>query len=201
MRKTLTAAFTAAVLGAMPFAGTAAAAAAPTPEEPLHGVQLVDPTGDVWKDATTTTTSRPSADVIGARVFHGVHNLHVTMAFTDLKRLNPQTYTVLVKSGAANRIIKLKAMPGKWQGYVVLKTLDGDRLAFPGLTRTIDYADNVVKMSIPRALLHNPNGVRVQLSNTMFGAGGSTFTDHPFGTTAVPGPTDLTPRLIQYPAS
>ena len=81
-----------------------APAGASAAEAPVSRVALDDPTGDVWAigdgedQEWVSAGDVPTADVVRAVVRHGRRNVVVKMTFTDLRRVEPQSYAATIMS-------------------------------------------------------------------------------------------------------
>ena len=143
-------------------------------EDPVSRVVLEDPTGDVWAIAEgeneewVSAGDVPTADVVRAVVRHGRHKVVVTLTFTDLRRVEPQSYAATIMSRQQYGAVFVTAGPGRWRGrhQLVNSTLADVRC--PKLTHSISYDTEQVTVSVPRSCVGRPKWVRVDMANFMF---------------------------------
>lgn len=192
VKQTLLAA-AAIALAASPLTGHAAT----SPPATVHAVVLADGPADVWTFSDVTVgydpAVQPDADVLEARIAHGMNAVRVRLVFDDLQRVNTQWYWCLIRTpdGATSWFV-LEARDGHWRG-TAYQEIEGEWVRVSGLTRHIDYASDVVTLGVARTLLDRPAWVRVKLWNELGLSDHSTFfTDNP--TTASPHPK-FTARL------
>ncbi len=137
-------------------------------------VVLGDATGDVWSIAEgenaelTQEGDEPTADVERAVVRHGRYRVVVRMRFTNLRRLEPQSYIATIVSRGDYGALFLSAGPRRWKGRHVLVDEQFGRVKCEGLRHTIGYDTDRVRVAIPRNCIDRPAWVRVELSNYMF---------------------------------
>jgi hypothetical protein len=196
---------TAAVIGA--FLVSAALAATPPAvagDEPLTKVVLRDGTGDVWRMTlgSADKVRRPAADVKRAVVRHVPATVRVRMRFADLRRAGSQSYQVTYRTpGGGYYLAVLESLPGARSGRSSLWGMESERrLRCPELRHRIDYARDLVALSVPRSCLGDPSWVRVNMTNLLAPledptGDGRIFVDNPHNHR--PWSEAFTPRLYR----
>ena len=163
-----------AAVVAVPLVFTTGPAAAATEEEAPSRVVLPDPTGDVWMigegedEEWTSAGDMPTADVTRAVVRHGRFKLVVRMTFSNLRRVDPQSYDAMHMSRSGYGAMFVWTGPGRWGGRHMLVDEEFGKVKCPGLDHDIDYAEDRILMTVPRKCIDRPDWVKVGLSNTMF---------------------------------
>lgn len=165
--------FAAAVL-VLPNSAVPVSSAASAIEDPVSRVVLDDPTDDVWAIAEgeneewVSAGDLPTADVVRAVVRHGRYKVAVKMTFTNLRRVEPQSYNAMLVSRRQYGAAFVSAGPGRWKGRHVLVDGNWSKVKCPRLSHSIDYVTEQVTMSVPRSCIGRPNWVRVGMVNYMF---------------------------------
>ncbi len=158
----------------LPLAGLAVPASAGPAEERISRVLLGDPTGDVWAigegedEQWESAGEAPTADVLGAVVRHGRHKVVVRMTFTNLRRVDPQSYSATIFSRREYGAVFVSAGPGRWKGRHQLVDGSFGSVRCPNLDHSIDYVTEQVTVRVPRSCLGRPRWVRVGIANFMF---------------------------------
>ena len=144
--------------------------------------------GDVWvqgdnPDSWSEHGPRDNVDLKASRVRHAPRKVVTTAWFTDLVRTTDKTVSVFWLRTSAGRTFRVQQAtgPGIRAGQVVfLEYVDGrivDRTC-QGMTREVSYADNLMRVTLPRPCLGRPAWVRYHGSATALTEGpGETYTD------------------------
>jgi hypothetical protein len=126
---------------------------------------------------------RHNVDLTASRVRHAPRRVVTTAWFTDLARTTDKTVTVFFLRTSAGRTfrVQLATGPNIRAGQVVfLEYVDGrivDRTC-PGLRREVSYADDLMRVSLPRPCLGRPAWVRYHGSaNALTEGPGESYTD------------------------
>lgn len=102
-------------------------------------------------------------DISNTTLSHGVHRVAVEVDFVDLKKQNTgggQSLFVSMKTNeGADLNVDLQAWGRDWSGQVGVY---GDRDRCP-VQHSIDYETNLIKVSLPRECLSNPDWVRFRI--------------------------------------
>ncbi len=184
MRRTLT-------LAAMPLLAATSAVPAWSQTAPSTAaravVTLPDARGDVWFQEEDGSWSehgpRRNVDLEATRVRHAPRKVVATAWFTDLARTTDRTVTVFWIHTSADRSFRLQQAtgPGIRSGQVVLVEVVDGRLvdrSCAGLTQTVSYADDLMRVTLPRPCLGRPAWVQYHGSATATEEGpGATYTD------------------------
>jgi hypothetical protein len=131
---------------------------------------LHDARGDMWRsDFSGYTEPAPrtrTGDVRRALVTHGHSKVVIRQRFVDLRRIGDYSlFTARIQTGAKlYRELQVEASRHGWRGTAKVFNRRGDRVACDA-GHQIDYARNVVVMSVPRSCLNNPNRVRATAGN------------------------------------
>lgn len=151
-----------------------------------------DGQGDVvqFDEETETTEPAPAVtqgDIKRTVVDHTAANVVVKTWYVDLQRNNPMQfhYLGLVTNESVRRNLFLLVDPDHPQGQVHFEKGNGDPVACDGLTRSIDYALNTVRLKVPRNCLSGPRWVRAGYATFRITSGGATFADETYRTGAV----------------
>jgi len=135
---------------------------------------LTDPTGDVWAVAEgedahwDSAADVPAADVVRAVVRHGRRNLVARMTFANLRRVEPQSYSVTFVTRERYGAVFVQAGPGRWRGRHLLVDEQFGRVKCPGLRHHIDYGTDEVATVLPRSCIGRPAWVRASMTNLIF---------------------------------
>lgn len=175
-----------AVASALALIAPVAASATPTTSEakPNRAVAK-DQTDDVWvwvpgeKIYVLVEGGYPAADVLKAVVTHWADKVSVTMKLDNLKKQHKQSFGVKIKTPELTRVAWVYAGPGGYKGWHRLEKDSGKQVSAKGMTHGINYKQDVVRMSIPRTLLSDPEWIRVAMVNLLYTAEGGEFVDHP----------------------
>lgn len=137
-----------------------------------------DPRGDVHRvngDDTTAPAARVvNVDLTRVTVAHSSTAVTFTGRYADL-RANDDIITFFAEirtNESVRRMVALTAAPEFRKGQASLFRPDGNGASCPGLRHTIDYATNVVRVSIPRSCLSQPRWVQHRTTASAF-VGGS----------------------------
>lgn len=178
---------TAAVVASLA-AGTASIALVDTarqadPRPVASTVVLLDGPGDVWRSSESTSgftlAPRPDADVLRAKIAIGADALHVKLSFDNLRRAATQWYRATVRTADASYWYVLEAKTGHWSGRMY-RDVEGEWVRDTTVGHSIDYAGDVVKLTIPYSSVGNPAWVQVRLRNDLgLPNGGTFFADNP----------------------
>ena len=178
---------------ALPLAMLAAPSGALAAQAPVSRLVLHDPTGDVWTIPSTedeppvSAGDVPTADVVRAVVRHGRYRVVVKMTFTDLRRVDSQSYSATLASRGWFGGLFVSTGPGVWRGHHILVDEEFAKVKCPKLTHSIDYGTEQVTFAVPRTCIGRPNWVKVGLTNYMFRADSEDvheITDNPHSTGA-----------------
>jgi len=133
-------------------------------------VLLRDAVGDMWlQDQQGNVSEAPNSqvgDVRQALFRHGQKNIVVRQRFVDLRRSGDYAqYVVRIESAKGiYRELRVEASSGSWAGKARVFNRRGD-LVECSTTHDIDYAANLVVMSLPRTCIGTPRTVRATASN------------------------------------
>jgi hypothetical protein len=109
-----------------------------------------------------------NGDITRLRAAHGTHRVKVRLQFQDLQKRNVDGFNhfTRVRTDEKMFLIRLHAYRGWWAGESLLaaKRL----LKCRGLKHHIDYAENTVRVSVPRSCLGRPKWVRVGAATNSF---------------------------------
>jgi hypothetical protein len=159
-----------------------------------HIVQLRDGRGDTWSYTDVSgyePIAQPAADVLRARVTHGQYAVGVRMVFDDLSRTGTMWYRVEIHSPGTTSWYIVEAGSRHYNG-IAYQDVEGEWVQVPGLSNSIDYADDVMTFRVRRAVLGNPPWVRVRLYDDLGLPDHTFFTDNPMNA----GPRSaFTPRI------
>ena len=132
-------------------------------------VMLRDAAGDMWRKDQGNISEAPNSqvgDVRRALFRHDQRNIVVRQRFVDLRRSGDYAqYVVRIESAAGTyREVRVEASPRSWAGKRRVFNRRGD-LVECATTHRIDYATNVVVMTLPRTCIGTPRTVRATASN------------------------------------
>ena len=123
----------------------------------------------------TTNGSRrgdvPTADMIRGVVRHGPYNVIVRMTFTNLRRVEAQSYVATIVSRQQYGAVFVSAGPGRWRGRHQLVDEEFGQVRCRRLRHSIDYATDQVAIMIPRGCIGRPAWVKVSMMNFVFRSG------------------------------
>ena len=154
-------------------------------EAPSSQLVLRDGAGDVWKfypdtERSVRLANFPRADVLRTVVRHGDARLRIRMRFADIRRVGTQLYWVHIRTRLHQYDAVLTSEPGARRGRRYFQGDDGSR-SCEGFARSIRYADDVVRFSIPRECVQEPRWVQVGIFNQLsFRDRGPRYFDTPF---------------------
>lgn len=171
-------------------------AGASAPADPVSRVVLDDPTGDVWSIGSgeqapwISAGAVPTADVVRAVVRHGRHKVVVRMRFSNLRRVEPQSYSAMIVSRRHYGAVFVSAGPKRWMGRHRLVDGNFANVKCPRLSHRINYDTEWISIAVPRRCIGRPRWVKVGMSNFIFrGRTEAEFqeiTDNPHSTSAEP---------------
>lgn len=134
-------------------------------------VVLRDGTGDVWKvnmrtSHWTPVGDRPAADVLRAVVEHRSRVVVIRARFENLRRTGVQIYWAGILTPDDDFFTEVKARPGNRAGrHTLYDGPGGERIDCSGFSHRIDYANDTVKVRVPRTCLDGPRWVRANIGN------------------------------------
>lgn len=140
-------------------------------DEPPTRVVLRDGAGDVWKvnmrtSHWTLVGDLPPADVTRAVVSHRTHAVVVRARYDDLRRIGTQRYFTGMATRRGDFFVEVASRPGSRAGrHTLYDGVAGDRLACKQMSHDIDYANDVVRLRVPRSCLDRPRWVRANVGN------------------------------------
>jgi hypothetical protein len=160
---------------------------------PAEGVErpsrvvLNDGAGDVWagdfSEEEPTRADFPAADVTRAVVKHGTFAVRIRMRIDDLRKIGTQFYQAEIRTPRSEYFAAVVSQAGARRGQ---EEFDGARRC-RAMTHKIDYANDVLRMRIPRSCLGRPRWVRVTLLNAVVNETEETFyVDNPHNHQAFP---------------
>jgi hypothetical protein len=153
-------------------------AMAPAAAAEARSITNIDQRGDVFSfDESENPTPEPgivNGDILKTRLSHGINRVRVKVRFADLKRKGAfRGEYVRIRTNAGVRgSVSLYAGPGDWQGFAQLNRNDGTHFGC-SIGHSISYADNIVRLSVPRSCLDNPRWVRLGVGSFWYSADGS----------------------------
>lgn len=176
-------------------AGASPALGTPRPT----AVTLTDGPGDVWTtsvggDSYTPAPGRRVGDVLGMRVVHRHRTLTVRLVFAELRRQGAWAHEFALRTETGLLYAQVESTGRRPAGRHHLWQRDGDRLVCHAMSHTIDYAEDVVTLRIPRTCMDVPRWVRV-LSYVVHETGSVLTLDNPHN--REPHPTGFTKRLYR----
>jgi hypothetical protein len=135
-----------------------------------------DARGDVVKatydENTQAETIEPAprqtaGDITGIVVRHAPRRVFVTVRFRELRAMHPmQIHVIQLKTNESlRRELSIIATPQRPQGHADFTRPNGDTVRCRYLRRQVDYAENVLRVSIPRRCLSHPRWVRVGMGH------------------------------------
>ena len=136
---------------------------------------LEDSRGDVWlmpADDEPVQVDMPTADVVGAVAVHGRYRVRVTARFTDLQRVDPQHYFVVVGTPSPRSwSFDISTGPAGWGGRLQIVSFDesgGETVGgCAAASHELDYDTDTVRLMVPRSCLRRPEWVRVMMGNDL----------------------------------
>jgi hypothetical protein len=156
-----------------PVTASSTATTTATGEEQPTRVVLRDGTGDVWKVNMRTSHwtfvgDLPPADVTRAVVSHRTHAVVVRARYDDLRRIGVQKYWTGIATRRGDYFVEVVSRPGSRAGrHTLYDGPAGSKLACGRLSHDIDYAEDVVRVRVPRSCLDRPRWVRVNIGNLL----------------------------------
>jgi hypothetical protein len=114
-------------------------------------------TGREW-----VAPSSANGDILRTRIVHNQHAVLVRVNFRALNRRGDfrSDQLRILTNDSLRREVHLVAGPGFWRGTAWMARPNGREVRCD-ITHSIDYANNVVRIRIPRSCLGNPRWVRV----------------------------------------
>lgn len=164
-----------------------APSAAQVPEQPseVRGqVTLHDPAGDVWR-TRVGEEAEPAPrvrvhDVRALRVRHAARRVVVTVRYSALRRagvLSAHRIWLRTPAGVLREVL-VEAGPGRWAGQTRVFTRRGN-LVQCRARHAIDYAEDRVRVLVPRTCLGTPARVRARMVGYRAFEDGRIDTDNP----------------------
>lgn len=147
-------------------------------------VLLRDPAGDMWRrDLYGGTFEAPNShvgDVRRALFRHDKRNIVVRQRFVDLRRTGDYAqYVVRIESASGTyREVRVEASQRSWAGKSRVFNGAGARVECK-VTHDVDYAANVVVMSMARTCIGTPGAIRATASNYRSDANHHFLMDNP----------------------
>ncbi|HET6167454.1 MAG TPA: hypothetical protein VFE07_11555 [Marmoricola sp.] len=133
-----------------------------------------DPVGDLWRTPIGASSYAPAprhveGDITRIRVAHARRAVWVRVRFRELTTTsNGDFHLVGIRSDRRNRLIRIDALPGHWEGTATVTNEHG-RVVPCAIRFRIDYDHGVFSMRVPRACLGRPDWVRVGMRTTVAG--------------------------------
>ena len=135
-----------------------------------------DPRGDVVKVGpgwagpqggyeVNPAPDRRRGDITRTRLQHTANRVRIRLTFADLRRqgalldVNARVWT----NEGVLHYVSLYARPGQWAGKVFMRSEGATSRC--KVRHSVDYADNRVTISIPRACLSRPRWVQIAVSD------------------------------------
>jgi hypothetical protein len=161
LASTALAGLTSMAVVAAPTSAAVPAAVVHTQGDTVADVWLQGETSDLWSEHG----ARRNVDLTASRVRHAPRMITTTGWFTDLVRAEDRTSTVFWILTSAGRTYRVQhtAGPSRRSGQVFFKQYVDGRLhgrSCPGLTNQVSYADDLMRVVIPRPCLGRPAWVR-----------------------------------------
>lgn len=130
-------------------------------------VTLRDGSADVWTapvggDAYRLTPERRVGDVLRMRVVHRHRAVTVRLTFVELRRKGEWAHEFAIRRKTGPMYAQVESTGRRPAGRHHLWQQDGDRLVCHAMSHTIDYADDIVTLRIPRICIGVPRWVRVR---------------------------------------
>lgn len=159
-----------AALGAA--ALTAVAMVAPLPasagdDAGTTRVVLRDGTGDVWttrKGDEADYTLAPAlrtGDITVTRLVHRPRAVTIRIRFAELRRKPTWQFGSIVRTPSGDWFTSVNATRRRPAGRMALWQPGGDLASCPGMSRRVDYDEDLVVMRLPRGCVGRPPWVRV----------------------------------------
>ena len=144
----------------------------PPPDQPTR-VALTDGTGDVWvigpgEDDWDPFGERPGIDTVAGTARHRAHAVTASLTFLDLRRTRSKDFDVKMRTGSEVYRAIVSTDADHPAGRHRLIDRSESTVPCPGLSHDIDYADDVVRVRVPRGCIGAPPWVRVALSAYLF---------------------------------
>lgn len=145
-----------------------------------------DGPGDVWdvsQAEPSQVPGREQGDIMRTTFTHGQRQVIVRTTFAELERVGRRIliFTLLRTNTREVRELSLVATrrpaTNRWRGKTLLATRSG-RTIDCRIRHSIDYANNVAVVRVPRTCLDDPRRVQAKFGVATF-AGGRAFTDNP----------------------
>jgi hypothetical protein len=163
-------------------------------------LRLQDAHGDTWSYTDVSgyvPSARADADVLRAQVTHGLRGIGVRLVYDDLRRTGIQWYRVEVHTPGTTAWFIVEATRNHYAG-TAYQDVEGEWVRVPGLTHSVDYAADVMRLRVTRAMVGDPPWVRVRMRYELGVGDGTFFTDNPMNS----GPrAAFTARIPAPPAA
>ncbi len=101
-----------------------------------------------------------NGDITRLRAVHATHRVKARLAFRDLKKdVDHMRHSLRIRTDDKTFIVYIFANNGSWESESIL-VINGE-VDCRGLRHHINYAENTVRVSVPRSCLSRPKWVRV----------------------------------------
>jgi hypothetical protein len=139
-------------------AATAQAEAVGDPDTGGDMVAITD------EGVVTPVPERSLNDVRATRLTYGATRVAIRVSFVDLKKVGEaQALNVDMYTNERSRRLQLNAFPFNWSGETQMYTVKWREVDCGGVRHTVDYAADIMKVSLPRRCLGNPRWVNFRV--------------------------------------
>ena len=158
-----------------------------------QSLTLHDARHDVWSGSSVDdpATFRPApsqkgGDVWWARVAYGKRSVVLTEKYADLaRRGSGDLYALRLRTNRGlRRIVEVQAFPHGWAGSLAMYIPGGRSVTCDGAAEHLDYAGNVLRISVPADCLHNPRWVQFTAASGHITRDNVWLVDNPHNTKA-----------------
>ncbi len=140
------------------------------PAVPAQGetVKDSDSVGDMSdltdEDAIVPVPDRTLSDVRATKLTYGAKRVAVRVSYVDLQKVGEALgIFVDMYTDEKSRALDLTAFPADWSGGTQLYNFKLHKVSCDGIQHEIDYADDIMKVSVPRRCLGNPRWVNFRV--------------------------------------
>ena len=126
-----------------------------------------DTSGDVVEvnfqyETTAVVPARTEGDIVSSGVVNGKRRIKMAMRYRELTMTGAGVVHVFrIGSLKRVRVVSLVARPGHWQGSALMEKDNGTNVTCRGMSWSIGYDDNLLRLSVPRRCLGKPKWVHV----------------------------------------
>jgi hypothetical protein len=139
--------------------------AVPAQGETVKDSDAVGDMSDVTdEDAIVAVPDRTLSDVRATKLTHSAKRVAVRVDYVDLQKVG-EVLGIFVDmyTDEKSRTVELSAFPADWSGKTQLYNWKFNKVSCDGIRHSIDYADNIMTVSVPRRCLGNPRWVNFRV--------------------------------------